>query len=155
MPDYPSPKASLGHFPLPKERKSITHDFTIAGFRAYITVGLYDDGKVGEIYISTSKEGSKLNGVCQALAISISIGLQSGVPLERYIEKLEHIRFEPMGFTDNKEIHSAKSIIDYIAKWLKWRFIKRVTENKSQAVSRSTGSSISMPAMAMGCKSNS
>ena len=123
MPDYSSPEISLVHSPLPDERKSITHKFTIGDFKAYLTVGMYNDGKPGEIMITTSKQGSEMSGICHALAISVSIGLQSGIPLERYIEKFKYMRFEPMGMTDNKAFRNAASIMDYIARWLESRFV--------------------------------
>ena len=151
MPDHPSPQASLGHFSLPQERKSLTHRFSIGTFKAYITVGLYGDGKPGELYITTSKQGSEISGMCQALAISISIGLQSGVPLERYIEKFKHMRFEPMGFTNNSDIHIAKSIMDYIARWLENKF---VADMQPKQIEVSGGASIQQASVAMGCKSD-
>jgi ribonucleoside-diphosphate reductase alpha chain len=108
---------------LPDERHSITHKFDIAGHKGYLTVGLYEDGRPGEIFISMQKEGSTLRGIMDALAVSMSWNLQYGVPLEELIRKFVHVRFEPAGMTSNREIPMAKSIVDYIARWLALRFL--------------------------------
>ncbi len=105
------------------ERNSITHEFVVAGHKGYITVGLFDDGTPAEIFISMNKAGSALAGLMDAFAISISFNLQYGVPLERLVKKFSHVRFEPAGFTNNKNIRIAKSIIDYIFRWLALKFL--------------------------------
>jgi ribonucleoside-diphosphate reductase alpha chain len=108
---------------LPDERRSITHKFSIAGHEGYITVGMYDDGKPGEIFLVMAKEGSTISGLMDAFATSISMALQYGVPLEALVDKFAHVRFEPSGFTKNSEIPFAKSITDYIFRWLASKFL--------------------------------
>jgi ribonucleoside-diphosphate reductase alpha chain len=108
---------------LPDERHAITHKFSIAGHEGYITVGMYEDGKPGEIFLVMAKEGSTISGLMDAFATSISIALQYGVPLEALVEKFSHVRFEPSGFTKNPEIPYAKSITDYIFRWLASKFL--------------------------------
>ena len=108
---------------LPDERKSITHKFKIGSHAGFITVGLYDEGTPGEIFITLSKEGSTLRGMLDAFATSVSIGLQYGVPLKTLVSKFSHVRFEPSGFTQNANIRVAKSVIDYIFRWLALKFL--------------------------------
>lgn len=108
---------------LPDERQAITHKFNIGGHEGYITVGLYEDGAPGEIFIVMAKEGSTLSGVMDAFATSISLALQYGVPLQALIQKFSHMRFEPSGFTNNKQIPYAKSFLDYIFRWLASKFL--------------------------------
>ena len=108
---------------LPDERRAVTHKFTVGGHEGYITAGLYDDGKPGEIFVTMSKEGSTISGLMDAFATSISIGLQHGMPLKDVVRKFTHMRFEPSGFTKNPEIPIAKSIIDYIFQWLGRKFL--------------------------------
>jgi ribonucleoside-diphosphate reductase alpha chain len=108
---------------LPDERHAITHKFSIAGHEGYITVGMYEDGKPGEIFLVMAKEGSTISGLMDAFATSISMALQYGVPLEALVEKFSHVRFEPSGFTKNSEIPFAKSITDYIFRWLASKFL--------------------------------
>jgi ribonucleoside-diphosphate reductase alpha chain len=108
---------------LPDERRAITHKFSIAGHEGYITVGMYDDGKPGEIVLVMAKEGSTISGLMDAFATSISMALQYGVPLEALVEKFSHVRFEPSGFTKNPEVPYAKSITDYIFRWLASKFL--------------------------------
>jgi ribonucleoside-diphosphate reductase alpha chain len=110
---------------LPDERHSITHKFSIAGHEGYITVGMYEDGKPGEIFLVMAKEGSTISGLMDAFATSISMALQYGVPLEALVEKFSHVRFEPSGFTKNPEIPYAKSITDYIFRYLASKFLSR------------------------------
>jgi ribonucleoside-diphosphate reductase alpha chain len=105
------------------ERKSITHKFAIGGHEGYIIVGMYDDGAPGEIFIKIAKEGSTLSGFMDGLAISMSIGLQYGVPLKTFVDKLTSTRFEPSGFTENPDIHYSSSVLDYIARWLGGKFL--------------------------------
>ncbi len=108
---------------LPDERQAITHKFSIANHEGYITVGLYDDGKPGEIFITMSKEGSVISGMMDSFATSISIALQYGVPLKVLSNKFIHARFEPSGFTNHPKIRVAKSIVDYIFRWMSLKFL--------------------------------
>src|SRR3569833_958530 len=108
---------------LPDERQSLTHKFSIGGHEGYITVGLYEDGNPGEVFISMAKEGSTISGLMDTLATSISYGLQYGVPLKFFVDKFSHVRFEPSGWTGNTQVPYAKSIIDYIFRWLGARFL--------------------------------
>jgi ribonucleoside-diphosphate reductase alpha chain len=108
---------------LPVERASITHKFNVGGHEGYITVGLYEDGRPGEVFIKMSKEGSTLSGVMDGLALTISIGLQYGVPLKVLVDKLVNTRFEPSGITPNPNIRFVSSVLDYLARWLGGRFI--------------------------------
>jgi ribonucleoside-diphosphate reductase alpha chain len=108
---------------LPAERRSITHRFEVGGHEGYITVGMYDDGRPGEVFIKMAKEGSTLSGVMDGLALSLSIGLQYGVPLKVLGDKLINTRFEPSGITPNAEIRLATSLLDYIARWLGGKFV--------------------------------
>lgn len=105
---------------LPDERRSVTKKFEIGGFDGYVTAGLYEDGKVGEIFVTSGKEGGTIRGLMDSFASSISIGLQYGVPLESFIRKFSHVSFEPSGFTH--DLGHAKSIVDYIFRWLATRF---------------------------------
>ena len=107
---------------LPAERASLTHKFSVAGHDGYITVGMFPNGRPGELFVVISKQGSTINGLMDAFATAVSIALQYGVPLEDLIRKFSHVRFEPSGFTGNQEIPFAKSIIDYIFRWMALRF---------------------------------
>jgi ribonucleoside-diphosphate reductase alpha chain len=108
---------------MPYERASITHKFSVSGHEGYITVGMYDDGRPGEVFIKMSKEGSTLSGIMDGLALTLSIGLQYGVPLKVFVDKLLNTRFEPSGITANPNIRFVSSVLDYIARWLGGRFI--------------------------------
>ena len=108
---------------LPDTRKSITHKFNVAGHEGYITVGLYDDGRPGELFITMAKEGSTIGGLMDCFGTAVSMSLQYGVPLEVYVNKFSHTRFEPMGHTKNPDIRIAKSIVDYIFRWLGITFL--------------------------------
>ena len=108
---------------LPPDVKSIRHKFSIAGHEGYIHCGLYEDGSLGEIFIRVAKEGSTTSGLFDAIGILMSVSLQSGVPVKTIIKKFIHSRFEPMGYTENKDIMTAKSILDYIAKFLAIKFL--------------------------------
>lgn len=110
---------------LSDERQSITHKFSIAGHEGYITVGMYDDGMPGELFIKMSKQGSILAGLMDAFAISVSLALQYGVPLNALVNKFSHVRFEPSGFTKNSQIPIAKSIVDYLFRWMAVKFLPR------------------------------
>ncbi len=116
---------------LPDERESITHKFSIGGHEGYITVGKYETGEPGEIFITMAKEGSTISGLMDSFATMTSLSLQHGVPLQLLIDKFTHMRFEPSGFTKNPEIPMAKSIMDYIFKWLAIKFTPR--ENQAEA----------------------
>ena len=109
---------------MPVERQSITHKFSLGGHEGYITAGMYEDGSVGEIFLTDiGKEGSTIKGLMNAFATAVSIGLQYGVPLETLVEKFAYVRFEPEGITKNPEIPFAKSLPDYIMRWLASRFL--------------------------------
>ncbi len=108
---------------LPDTRQSITHKFNVAGHEGYITVGLYPDGRPGELFITMAKEGSTIGGLMDCFGTAVSMSLQYGVPLEVYVNKFSHTRFEPMGHTKNPDIRIAKSIVDYIFRWLGITFL--------------------------------
>ncbi|MES2210790.1 MAG: vitamin B12-dependent ribonucleotide reductase [Chloroflexota bacterium] len=108
---------------LPAERSAVTHRFDIAGHEGYITVGLYPDGQPGEIFLKMAKEGSTVSGLMDTFATTVSVALQYGVPLKDLVNKFAHVRFEPSGFTGNQEIPIAKSLVDYIFRWLGSRFL--------------------------------
>jgi ribonucleoside-diphosphate reductase alpha chain len=108
---------------LPEERPSLTHKFSIAGHEGYITVGLYPNGQPGEIFIKMAKEGSTVSGLMDSFATAVSLSLQHGVPLKVLCEKFAHTRFEPSGWTGSEQIGFAKSIMDYIFRWLQLRFL--------------------------------
>ncbi|OYT74021.1 MAG: ribonucleoside-diphosphate reductase, adenosylcobalamin-dependent [Armatimonadetes bacterium CP1_7O] len=109
---------------LPDERRSITHKFSVAGHEGYITVGMYEDGAPGEIFLTMAKEGSVISGLMDAFATAISLALQYGVPLEKLVEKFSYTRFQPSGFTNNPQIPVATSIVDYIFRWLALKFLQ-------------------------------
>ncbi len=133
---------------LPDERRAITHKFQVAGHEGYITVGLYPDGKPGEIFLKMYKEGSTVSGLMDTLATMTSIALQYGVPLHDLVNKFAHVRFEPAGFTGNSEIPIAKSIVDYVFRWLGSRFLSKderdslgiITREDAVGVAASAGS---------------
>jgi len=108
---------------LPDERLSITHKFSIAGHEGYFTVGMFEDGTPGELFITMAKEGSTISGLMDSFATAISYGLQYGVPLKFYVDKFAHVRFEPSGWTGNKQIPYAKSIMDYIFRWMGAKYL--------------------------------
>lgn len=108
---------------LPAERTAVTHKFDISGHEGYITVGLYPDGQPGEIFLKMAKEGSTVSGLMDSFATTVSVALQYGVPLKDLVNKFAHVRFEPSGFTGNQEIPIAKSVVDYIFRWLGSRFL--------------------------------
>ncbi len=120
--DLDAPPRAVRHR-LPEERASLTHKFSIAGHEGYITVGLYPSGQPGEIFIRMAKEGSTVSGLMDAFATSISLALQHGVPLKVLCEKFAHTRFEPSGWTGNEQIGYAKSLMDYIFRWINLRFL--------------------------------
>jgi ribonucleoside-diphosphate reductase alpha chain len=108
---------------LPAERNALTHRFEVGGHEGYITVGLYDDGQPGEIFLKMAKEGSTVSGLMDAFATAVSLALQYGVPLQALVDKLSHTRFDPQGFTKNPEVPIAKSLMDYIFRWMASRFM--------------------------------
>jgi ribonucleoside-diphosphate reductase alpha chain len=120
--DLKAPPRAVRHR-LPEERASITHKFSLAGHEGYITVGLYPTGQPGEIFIKMAKEGSTVSGLMDSFATAISLALQHGVPLRVLCEKFAHTRFEPSGWTGNEQIGYAKSLMDYIFRWLNLRFL--------------------------------
>jgi ribonucleoside-diphosphate reductase alpha chain len=120
--DAQAPPRAVRHR-LPAERASVTHKFGLGGHEGYITVGLYPNGSPGEIFIRMAKEGSTVSGLMDSFATAISISLQHGVPLKVLCEKFAHTRFEPSGWTGNPEIGYAKSIMDYIFRWIQMRFL--------------------------------
>ncbi len=117
------PEVRLARRRLPDERRSITHKFSIGGHEGYMTVGMYDDGAPGELFVVMAKEGSVVSGLMDSFATSISMALQYGVPLKVLCDKFSHTRFEPSGFTGNPDIPIAKSITDYIFRWLSLKFL--------------------------------
>ena len=108
---------------LPDTRQSITHKFNVAGHEGYINVGLYEEGQPGELFITMAKEGSTIGGLMDSFGTAISLSLQYGVPLEVLVNKFSHTRFEPMGHTKNPDIRIAKSLVDYIFRWLGITFL--------------------------------
>jgi len=114
-----------GRQKLPDERQAITHKFSIAGHEGYITVGMYEDGRPGEVFIVMAKEGSTLSGMMDSFATAISLALQYGVPLQVLCDKFRHTRFEPSGFTGHSEIRMASSITDYLFRWLALKFLDK------------------------------
>lgn len=124
---------------LPDTRRSVTHKFNVGGHEGYITVGLFDDGRPGELFITMAKEGSTIGGLMDAFGTAISMSLQYGVPLEVYVKKFSHTRFEPWGYTKNPDIPVAKSLVDYIFRWLGMEFLPGYRE-ASKGVAPSSSS---------------
>jgi len=112
-------------------RRSLTHKFNVAGHEGYLTVGLYDDGQPGELFITMSKEGSTIGGLMDSLGTATSVSLQYGVPISSLVSKFSHQRFEPAGMTENMDIPFAKSLVDYIFRWLGMQFIPGYREQNS------------------------
>mgnify|MGYP001229650279 CR=1 FL=1 len=113
---------------LPSTRESITHRFQIGEHVGYLTVGLYEDGSPGELFLIMSKEGSSVSGWADAFSTVFSYALQYGVPLEDLVAKLSFSQFEPSGWTKHENIHFAKSVVDYVVRWLEWRFLKKTPQ---------------------------
>jgi len=133
---------------MPVERASVTHKFSVGGHEGYITVGMYEDNRPGEIFIKMSKEGSTLSGVMDGLALTISLGLQYGVPLKVFVDKLLNTRFEPSGITANPNIRFVSSVLDYIARWLGGRFISSdYLKLYGGAPAENAGASVPAPAI--------
>jgi ribonucleoside-diphosphate reductase alpha chain len=120
--DLSGPPAANRHR-LPDERAGITHHFSIAGHEGYLTVGLYPNGQPGEIFIRMAKEGSTIAGLMECFGTVVSVSLQHGVPLRVLCDKLSHTRFEPSGWTGNQELGYAKSIMDYLFRWIELHFL--------------------------------
>ncbi len=120
--DLSGPPKAVRHR-LPAERPAVTHRFSIAGHKGYITVGLYPNGQPGELFLRMAKEGSTIGGLMECIGTAVSVGLQHGVPLKVLCEKFSHTRFEPSGWTGNEEMGYAKSIMDYIFRWIELRFL--------------------------------
>ncbi len=139
-PQAPAPAAATGprRHKLPDERRAITHKFSVAGHEGYITVGLYEDGTPGEIFLTMAKEGSTISGLMDSFATAISLTLQYGVPLEALVEKFSHMRFEPAGYTKNPEIPIAKSLVDYIFRWLASKFLSADLKERVGVIGRET-----------------
>lgn len=146
-----SAKAKAVRRRLPDERQAITHKFSIAGHEGYITVGLYEDGSPGELFITMSKEGSTISGLMDAFATSVSMALQYGVPLRVLVEKFSHMRFEPSGFTGNKDVPIAKSVLDYIFRWLGKKFLPpdEIPQNITEHVELAVAGAINEKKLAM------
>jgi len=121
---------------LPAERNALTHRFEVGGHEGYITVGLYDDGQPGEIFLKMAKEGSTVSGLMDAFATAVSLALQYGVPLQALVDKLSHTRFDPQGFTKNPEVPIAKSLMDYIFRWMASRFMPQEDRDRLGIIRR-------------------
>ena len=140
---------------LPDERQSITHKFAIAGHEGYITVGLFEDGMPGEIFLVMAKEGSTISGLMDAFAQAISYALQYGVPLQALVDKFSHVRFEPSGMTGNPDVRFAKSIVDYIFRWMASKFLSPEAQfragvnNRDEAAERRTAEGYAATAKAV------
>jgi len=121
----PSPPVTPKPFrrKLPDERRAITHKFSVGGHEGYLHVGLYEDGTPGEIFITMAKEGSTISGLMDSFATAVSLALQYGVPMKVLCDKFSHMRFEPSGWSTNGEIGYAKSLMDYIFRWLAHKFL--------------------------------
>jgi len=117
---------------LPDERQAITHHFSVGGQEGYVTVGLYENGEPGELFIKMAKEGSTVSGLMDSFATVVSLALQHGVPLKLLCEKLSHTRFEPSGWSGNPSIGYATSISDYLFRWLRMRFLEKESGNLFQ-----------------------
>jgi ribonucleoside-diphosphate reductase alpha chain len=116
---------------LPDTRRALTHKFDIAGHEGYITVGLYEDGSPGELFITMAKEGSTIGGLMDTIGTLVSLAFQYGVPIETLAKKFAHQRFEPSGFTKNPDIPMAKSITDYLFRWMACQFIPGYREENT------------------------
>jgi len=141
---------------LPDERQAITHKFEIAGHEGYITIGLYEDGTPGEIFLVMAKEGSTISGFADAFAQAVSYALQYGVPLQVLVDKFSHVRFEPAGMTKNPQVRIAKSIVDYVFRWLATKFLSAEAqywagvngrENSTSAEPADTAEQLTLPPM--------
>jgi len=127
---------------LPAERTALTHKFEVGGHEGYITVGLYEDGTPGEIFLRMAKEGSTVSGLMDSFATAVSLALQYGVPLPALVDKFSHTRFDPQGFTRNPEIPIAKSVMDYIFRWLASRFLPQEERDRLGIIRRGADGSV-------------
>ncbi len=125
---------------LPDERKAMVHHFSVGGYEGYLTVGFYEDGDLGEIFITTAKEGSTVSGLMDCFATAVSLALQYGVPLKVLCDKFSHTRFEPSGWSGNPQIGYAKSMMDYMFRWLGRRFLPPTFPPSTGAEGQSTAS---------------
>jgi len=130
---------------LPDERKSITHKFDIQGHEGYLTVGMFEDGQPGELFVTMAKEGSTISGLMDAFATQTSYSLQFGVPLKFMVDKFSHMRFEPSGFTKNQEIPIAKSIVDYIFRWMASHFMPIEDQDEAGVIRRESPATTTSP----------
>ena len=133
---------------LPAERTAITHKFEVGGHEGYITVGLYEDGTPGEIFLRMAKEGSTVSGLMDSFATAVSLALQYGVPLPALVDKFSHTRFDPQGFTRNPEIPIAKSVMDYIFRWLASKFLPQEERDRLGIIRREPDGSVTEPVSA-------
>jgi ribonucleoside-diphosphate reductase alpha chain len=124
---------------LPATRQSITHKFSVGNHDGYITVGLFEDGTPGELFITMAKEGSTIGGLMDVIGTLTSMGLQYGVPVQVFVEKFSHSRFEPSGWTKNQDIPHAKSVVDYIYRWLGMEFVPGYREANSPRFNGNNG----------------
>src|SRR6202158_2472282 len=131
---------------LPDERKAVTHKFDIAGHEGYVTVGMFEDGQPGELFVTMAKEGSTISGLMDAFATQTSYSLQFGVPMKFMVDKFSHMRFEPSGFTKNKEIPIAKSIVDYIFRWMASHFLPVEDQDEAGVIRRDAPIVVDRPA---------
>jgi len=136
-PQPPAPSAAPTSKPyrrkLPDERAAVTHKFSVGAHEGYLTVGLYEEGQPGEIFITMAKEGSTVSGLMDSFATAVSLALQYGVPLKVLCDKFSHMRFEPSGWTNNPEIRFAKSIMDYIFRWMAYKFLPKDAQPSEDA----------------------
>jgi ribonucleoside-diphosphate reductase alpha chain len=123
-----SPEQKQDRRRLPDDRTEVGRKFRVGDYEGYIHVGLYDDGKPGDIFVDIAKEGTTLAGLMNSFMISVSLGLQYGVPLEVYVSKFAHMRFEPSGLTNDPDIRVAKSLVDYIFRWMGKKFLDPDTQ---------------------------
>ena len=121
---------------LPDERASITHKFNVGGHEGYLTIGLYEDGTPGEIFLRMAKEGSTISGLMDSFATAVSLALQYGVPLKDLVNKFSHLRFEPAGFTTNRDIPMAKSLVDYIFRYMATKFMSQDEKDAVGVINR-------------------
>jgi ribonucleoside-diphosphate reductase alpha chain len=140
----PAPAGPYRH-KMSDEAPAIRHKFSIAGHEGYIHVGLLENGKPGEVFLKMSKEGSTISGLMDSLAIAISLTLQYGVPLEALVNKFTHMRFEPSGFTKNPEIPIAKSLVDYVFRWLGSKFLSKEEKEAIGIIARDDNSNGPVP----------
>jgi ribonucleoside-diphosphate reductase alpha chain len=132
-PELAAPPSKPYRRKLPDERPGFTHKFSVGAHEGYLTVGLYENGQPGEIFITMAKEGSTVSGLMDSFATAVSLALQYGVPLKVLCDKFSHTRFEPSGWTHHPEIRYAKSVMDYIFRWLAWKFLPRDAQPREDA----------------------